>query len=281
MFLGEAGRRFLGNKGALAGLAILFLMASSSLAAPVLTSQNPIRSSSTVLSPPAREHFFGTDDLGRDILAGVLYGGRTSLTIGFSVGIASVVIGVPIGALAGYYGGLADEALTKLTEVFTALPRFFVAILLVALLGPSILTIAFSLAILSWPPTSRIARATFLTVKEWEFITASRAIGMSDARIMVKDLLPNAMPLVLVNSGLLISQAILTEAGLSFLGLGDPRAVSYGLMLRNAQPYLHLGAWWLFVFPGIALFVTVLGLNVAADGMSDALDPKQIFARIR
>jgi peptide/nickel transport system permease protein len=267
--------RFSRNRVAAAGLVVLLVIVATSVAAPLLTSAHPTRSGAVRMSPPTTAHPFGTDDLGRDTLAGVLYGGRTSLLVGLISGAASAVLGVTIGGIAGYHRGLLDDVLMKITEIFMILPRFFVAILLVAVLGPSIWTVAFAIAILGWPSTARIARAGVLALKEREFVLASRALGQSDAWILAKGILPNVMPMVTVNTALLTSQAIISESGLSFLGLGDPTAVSYGILLFNAQSFMHLGLWWMSVFPGLALFLMVLGLNLAADGLNDALDPRQ------
>jgi len=272
-------RQFRRNTAAVAGVVVVLVVGLTAVAAPLLTAHDPVRSGADIMRPPGLSHPFGTDDLGRDIFAGVLFGGRTSLTIGLVAALVSTAIGMVVGAAAGYYGGVVDELLSKVTEIFMVVPKFFLAILLVALLGPSIWTVTFSIAILSWPSTARIGRAEFLALREREFVLASRAIGKANGRIMLKEILPNAMPPILANTSVLVSQAIISESGLSFLGLGDPSAVSYGLLLYNAQSLMHVGAWWTSVFPGLALFLTVLGLNSAADGLNDALDPRRRPAR--
>jgi peptide/nickel transport system permease protein len=213
----------------------------------------------------------GTDDLGRDVLAGVVHGARTSLRVGFLATAISLAIGVTLGAVAGYHGGGIDSVLTAVTEWVQVIPRFFLALLLVALWGATTWNIVVAIGILSWPLTARLARAEFLALKQREFVTAARAVGLSDGRIMLRQILPNALAPLVVNASLEVGNAILLEAGMSFLGLGDPQAVSWGSMLFNAQGFFRR-AWWMSVFPGAAIFCTVLSLNLVGDGLNQSLN---------
>ena len=187
--------------------------------------------------------------------------------------MTSTVIGLTIGSIAGYFGGRADNVLMRITEMFQILPQFFLAIIVVALFGSSLWNIVFVIGILTWPVTARLLRAEFMTLKGREFVDAARALGMSDFDLITREILPNALPPIIVNASLQISGAILLEASLSFLGLGDPDAMSWGIMLHNAQEYFNR-AWWMAAFPGLALFATTLALNLTGDGLNDALNPK-------
>ncbi len=223
---------------------------------------------------PSRTYLMGTDDLGRDLFSGVLWGARVSIMVGLLAALTSTVIGVVIGALAGYYGGVIDDVLMRITEFFLVIPRFFLVLVIVALFGNSIWNIIIVIGILSWPVTARLVRVEFLSIREKEFIESARAVGASDLRIILTHILPNATPPIVVSGSLQIARAILMEAGLSFLGLGDPNQISWGVMLYNAQRFLR-HAWWTATFPGLAIFLIVMGFNLVGDGFNDALNPKQ------
>jgi peptide/nickel transport system permease protein len=216
----------------------------------------------------------GTDDLGRDILSGVLWGARVSIAVGLLAALTSTVIGVVIGAAAGFYGRTLDDVLMRVTEFFLVIPRFFLVLVMVALFGNSVWHVILVIGILSWPVTARLVRVEFLSLREKEFVEGSRAVGASDPRIILRHILPNAFPPIVVSGSLQIARAILMEAGLSFLGLGDPNQASWGVMLYNAQRFLRQ-AWWTAAFPGLAIFFIVMGFNLVGDGLNDALNPRQ------
>jgi peptide/nickel transport system permease protein len=228
---------------------------------------------SRTFCPPGLECLFGTDDLGRDMLARVANGARVSLLVGVAAAAVSAVLGVVIGSLAGFTGGKIDEFFMRVAEAFQIVPQFFLAILVVALFGASLTKIVLVIAILSWPSTARIIRAEFLKLRDQDFVAAARLAGASRRALIFSEILPNALPPVIVNASLQIAAAILTEASLSFLGLGDPDKVSWGQLLYLAQPFLNQG-WWMAVFPGVAILVTTLGFNLLGDGLNDILDPR-------
>ena len=222
---------------------------------------------------PSSAHWMGTDNLGRDVLSRVLSGCRVSLAVGILAAAASTVIGLLIGAISGYFGGLLDDALMRVTEVFQTIPRFFLAMVAVAFFGANIWNIIFAIAILSWPVTARLARAEYMTLRSREFIDAACVLGVSNTTIVVTEILPNAASPVIVNGTLQVAQAMLLEAGLSYLGLGDPNSISWGLMLYQAQPVLRT-AWWMAIFPGLGIFLAVLSLNLVGDALNDSLNPR-------
>ena len=215
----------------------------------------------------------GTDDLGRDMLSRFLYGARVSLTVGALAAATSCTIGICVGATAGYFGGWIDQSLMRGAEFVEVIPRFFLALLVVALFGASVLVIIGVIGLLSWPQIARLTRGEFLTLREREYVVAARAIGVGDAALIFGEILPNAAPPLIVMATLQVSMAILLEAGLSFLGLGDPTRPTWGLMLNNAQPFIRT-AWWMAFFPGAGIFVTVAALNLVGDGFSDVLNPR-------
>ena len=268
----ENWRRFSRNRAALAGLIVLGIIALLALFAPLLAGYDPTSISRDRLQAPSLAHLFGTDNVGKDVLAGVLYGARVSLAVGLLAGLVSLTLGVLIGSLAGYYGGWIDSTLMRISEFFQIIPRFFLAILIVALLGGGLEKTILVIGGLSWPAVARIIRAQFLSLREREMVEAARAIGFSDWHIIVKEVLPNAIPPAIVQGTLDVSEAILLEAGLSFFGLSNPDAASWGEMLNRAQPFLRT-AWWMAMFPGVAIFVTVLTFNLIGDGLNDMLDP--------
>ncbi|OFX14875.1 MAG: ABC transporter permease, partial [Armatimonadetes bacterium RBG_19FT_COMBO_69_19] len=210
---------------------------------------------------------------GRDIWTGVLFGARVSLTVGVLAATTSALIGTAIGSIAGYYGGGVDNVLMRGTEFFLVIPSFLLALILVAVSGPSIWNVILTIGLLGWPSTARLIRAEFLSLKQREFVMAAHAVGAGTARIVFRQILPNAAPPAVVMTSLGVASAILVEAGLSFLGLGDPNLFSWGLMLRNSREFLRI-AWWMPTFPGLAIFLTVLSVNLVGDGLNDALNPR-------
>jgi peptide/nickel transport system permease protein len=261
------------RKGALFGSGVMALVGLVALLAPMLAPYDLLHVGGAFV-PPSRAHPLGTDNLGIDLLTGIIHGARTSLIVGLCAMGASTVIGITVGSTAGYFGGLIDDAMMRGTEMFQVLPQFFLAIVIVALFGSSIWNIVLVISILAWPSTARLVRAEFLTLRSREFVDAARSLGMRDRDIIIREILPNAIPPIIVNSTLLISSAILLETSLSFLGLGDPNTMSWGTMLHNAQAYFHR-AWWMAAFPGMALFLTALALNLLGDALNEALNPKQ------
>jgi len=266
-------RRFVRNRAAAGGAFILLLLIGAAGLAGPLGRMPPGAMGGAPLAAPNAAHPFGTDDLGRDIWSGVLHGARVSLLVGLLAAATSAVIGVLIGATAGYAGGRLDAVLMRTTEFFLVIPTFLLALVLVAILRPGIWNVIIAIGLLGWPSTARLVRAEVLSLREREFVAAARAVGMGTARTLFREVLPNAMPPVIVNTSLGVAAAILTEAGLSFLGLGDPNLISWGTMLRNSRDFLRM-AWWMPTFPGLAIFLTVLSLNLVGDGVNDALNPR-------
>jgi peptide/nickel transport system permease protein len=243
------------------------------LAGPLVLSGNPLAAAGSALQPPGGAHLLGTDDLGRDVLLGVVYGARVSLLAGGIAALTSALLGTAVGALAGFYGPPLDDVLMRLTEAVQVAPRFFLAVLVAALFGPSLWYLALLLGLTFWPQTARLLRAQILSLRQREYVVAARAVGLTSNRILVRHVLPNAASVVVITAALQVGAAILVEASLSFLGLGDRSQISWGYMLNNAQPFLRT-AWWMSVFPGLALALTVLGTNLFADGLQAALDPR-------
>lgn len=226
------------------------------------------------LAPPNARHLFGTDDRGRDVLSRMIHGARISLSVGFvAVGLA-LVIGITLGALAGYFGGWTDAVVSRLIEILLTIPTFFLIIAIIAFLPPSIYNIMAVIGLTGWTGVARFVRAEFLKLKSLDFITASRALGASDVRIIFLHMLPNAMAPVLVSAVFGIAGAILTESSLSFLGFGvPPPTPSWGDILSQSRDYIEF-AWWLTTFPGLAIFVSITAYNLVGEGLRDAMDPK-------
>lgn len=264
--------RFLERRGSVAGLVITGTWCAVAVGAGWLAPGDPFESVATALSPPSSSHPFGTDDLGRDLLAGVVHGTRTTLIVVAAVVSVSTVFGTAVGAVAGYRGGFVDDMLTRLTEIVQSIPRFFLAILVVALLGASLANLIAVLALTSWPWLARIVRAEVLSLRELEFVEAARAAGATDRRILVRHVLPALLPSVTVVAALTAARVILLESSLSFLGLGDPSVISWGYLVNNAQRFVRF-AWWMSVFPGLAIVIVVLGLHLLSDALVEALDP--------
>jgi len=267
--------RLLRRKSTLVGVALVGVLVLVAVLASLLSPFDPMRANNRPLLPPFSpgQHFFGTTPLGRDLFAAVTHGARVSLTVGLTVALLTTIIGVVVGSIAGYRGGWVDDLLMRLTELFIVMPRFFLAIIVVAIFGHSLGNVIGVLAILSWPAIARIVRAEFLSLREREFVFAARSIGASHVRIAVREILPNALGPAIVVGSLQISQAILTEASLAFLGLGDPDLPSWGDLLVDAQRFLTR-APWLAIIPGVAITMAVVGFNLIGDGLAEALDPK-------
>ncbi len=270
-------RRFVRNRLAVIGLITLSVITLAAIFAPTLATYDPTEQELlNKLAAPSSEHFLGTDDLGRDIYSRLLYGARVSLMVGFVSVSFAVIIGMIYGAVAGYYGGIIDNIMMRFVDVVIAFPLLFLLITVVTILKPSVFNIIAVLALLSWTGTARLVRGQFLSLKEREFTDAVRVIGASDFRIIFLHLLPNALAPVIVAATLGMGGMILTESGLSFLGLGvQPPTASWGNMLQGAQNFtVMLTAWWYPFFPGLMILITVLSLNFVGDGLRDALDPR-------
>ncbi|MGS1011837.1 ABC transporter permease [Achromobacter anxifer] len=268
----EALRVFARNPSALAGVLLLAAILAVTLFGPMIMQADPFEIAGAPMTPPGADALLGTDYLGRDVLTGMVYGGRATLLVGVVAAVLSMAIGLTVGALAGYYGGWIDETLMRITEFFQVLPTLLFAMVLVTLFSPSLATIAIAIGVVSWPGTARLARGEFLRLKRREYVLAERVIGAGDARIIWRVILPNALAPLIVSATLAIGTAILFEAGLSFLGLGDPNIMSWGLMIGSNRPYI-LTAWWAVTLPGAAIFLTVLAVSLIGDGLNDALNP--------
>jgi peptide/nickel transport system permease protein len=269
----DAWRMFAANRAALAGLCMWSLVLSVTLFGPILYPSDPFEMVGFPLSPPDREFMLGTDYLGRDVLAGIVHGARITVLVGVSATFFTVLIGILVGALAGFYGGWVENLLMRVTEFFQVLPALLFAMVLVTMFSPSLLTVILSIAVVSWTAVARLTRAEFLKLKEREFILAERAMGAKSGHIMWRVILPNAAPPLIVASALGVGLAILFEAALSFLGLGDPNAYSWGLMIGASRDYIF-DSWWAVTFPGLAIFLTVLSVSLIGDGLNDALNTK-------
>jgi peptide/nickel transport system permease protein len=272
-----AGRHFRKNRMAMGGLAIMVLLYVVTLITPLIAPFDPAAQGDIVLTrylPPSAEHLMGTDKFGRDILSRVLYGARISLSIGFiAVGI-SITLGTLLGAVAGYFGGITDGVLMRFTDMMLSFPRLVLLIVVIALFEPSIWLVVTVLGLTGWMGTARIVRGEVLSLREREFVQAARALGMGDTRIILKHVIPNTLAPVIVSATLGIGQTILTEASLSFLGLGvQPPTPSWGNMVSDGRDAL-VTAWWIATFPGLAIVFTVIAFNLLGDGLRDALDPR-------
>jgi peptide/nickel transport system permease protein len=224
--------------------------------------------------PPFSEGLWlGSDMLGRDVAAGIAHGARISLIIGVISTLTSLVIGVTIGATAGYFGGKVDEVMMRITELFQTIPGFILAILLVATIGPKISNIIFAIGIVSWPPLARLTRAEFMRLRGREFVQAAVCQGQRPLTVVLRRILPNAISPIIVTGSLAVASAILIESALSFMGLGDPNLMSWGFMIGAARTVIRQ-AWWMSVFPGLAILLTVLAINLVGEGLNDTLNPR-------
>lgn len=268
-------RRFAASRRAVAGAAVLVLLSVASLLAPVLARYDPdAQRVGARLEGPGWRHPMGTDSFGRDVMSRALWGGRVSQPIGLLAMGVSVVAGVVVGGLAGYFGGRLDGGLMRLTELTVTFPTFFLLITLVAVFGASMPLLILAIGLTSWPITARVVRAEILTLREREFVLAAGALGAGAARVMARHLLPNVVPVIVVAATLRVGYVILVEAGLSYLGVGvPPPTASWGGMVADGAPSLFR-AWWVSFFPGLFIFLTVMAYNLVGDGLRDAFDPK-------
>lgn len=267
-------RRAVRTPGGAVGAALTLLLVLAGVLAPLLAPFDPFAVDGPSLSPPTRSHPFGTDALGRDLLSGVLYGARTSLVVAACVAVLVVLVGTSVGLVSGYAGGWVDDVLMRLTELFQVLPRFFLALVVIAFFGPGLDRLVLLLGLTSWPLLARVVRAETFALRTREFVDAARVQGASRTRILLREVLPNALPPGIALVGLLVAQVILIEASLSFLGLGDPSVTSWGALASEAQRFLRV-AWWLSLFPGLAILLAVLGLNLLGDAVTDALSGRR------
>lgn len=268
-------RRFRRSGVATAALAFVGIITLIAFAAPILAPYPPDSIDlGRRLMPPGAQHLFGTDDVGRDVLSRMIHGSRVSLAVGFLATALSLVAGTFLGAIAGYYGGAADWVVSRLIELVLCFPFLLLVLAIVALFQPSLWTILIALALTSWTTEARFVRAEFLRIREMEYAQAARASGAGDPRIIFRHLLPNALGPVLVSASFGVATAILTESALSFLGFGVALPTSsWGSILAVAQEYIEF-AWWLALFPGLAIFATVAAFNLIGDRLRDALDPR-------
>ncbi len=265
--------RFSRGRATVLGLAIFVFVALVALFGPHFYPDGPFKLVDKPFLPPGGEYLFGTDMLGRDVTAGLVYGARTSLLIGLTATALAMLFGSLVGGLAGYYGGWVDELLMRWTEIFQTIPFFIFAILLVAVLAPSVQSVTLAIAVVSWPPMSRLVRGEFMAMRGREFVEACVGMGMSDFRVIFVHILPNCLSAVIVTGSLMVATAILTESSLSFLGLSDPNLMSWGFMVGAGREFLQR-APWLCAIPGVAILVTVLAINLIGEGLSDALNPR-------
>jgi peptide/nickel transport system permease protein len=265
--------RFARNRMAVFGAAVLLCLFLLVALTPIIYPDDPFKLAGPALQAPGGRFWLGTDTLGRDVAAEIAYGARTSLIIGVGATLAAIVFGAIIGGLAGYYRGKTETALMRVTEFFQTIPAFIFALLIVAILSPSVTSEIIAIAAVSWPSIARLVRGEFVALGGREFVQACAGLGASDARIIFHHMLPNCASSIIAVGSLLIGTAILLEAGLAFLGLGDPNIMSWGLIISAGRAVLR-SAWWICTFPGIAILLTVLGINLIGDGLNEALNPR-------
>jgi len=269
----ELIRAIIGDKYGVIGLSILAVITALAIAAPILPLHDPYSLDYPRFLNPSLEHLFGTDHLGRDVFSRVIWGARTSLMVGFIAAGISAMVGTLIGSVAGYYGGLIDDVLSRLTDIFLMIPAFFLMLFIVAIYGGNIFYVMAVIGLLTWPSNARIMRAQVLSIREREYVQAAVLIGESNLRILFKHVIPNAIHPIIANTVLQAASAIILEAGLSYLGLGDPNAISWGKMIYEGQTYITI-YWWISFFPGLAIALTVLALNLIGDTLSRVLNPR-------
>lgn len=251
------------------GLALLGSVCAMALLADLIAPGDPFASATAVLQPPSWSHPLGSDDLGRDLLRALVHGARVSILVAGVATAAAMTIGVLVGALAGYRGGAVDEVLMRVTEVFQVIPRFFLVVTTVALFGSGLPLLVLVIALTSWPGTARLVRSQVMSLSTMDHVMAARAIGARPARVLLSHVIPLALPPLIAKAAFEASGAMLTEAGVSFLGLGDPSVMTWGTLLHEAHHFLRV-AWWLTVFPGLTLTAAILGLHLVADSVATA-----------
>tara|TARA_R110002124_G_scaffold112582_1_gene266749 strand:- start:2609 stop:3448 length:840 start_codon:yes stop_codon:yes gene_type:complete len=268
-------KRFSYNRGAVIGLVILGFVIATAILAPIIFPQSPWKMVQRPFLPPFTQDglMLGTDALGRNVLAGLAHGAYVSLLVGLVSTIVALAIGVPVGAMAGYFAGRTDDALMRFTEFFQTIPSFALAIVLLAIFQPSLTFVIIAISIVSWPPVARLVRGEVLSLRTREFVEAATLSGLGNLQIITRHILPNALPPIIVLASLMVAQAILLESSLSFLGLGDPNIMSWGYMIGAARTVIRT-AWWLSFLPGMAILLTVLALNLIGEGLNDALNPR-------
>lgn len=273
----EVWRMLTKNKMAMLGLVILIILVFLALFANVIFDYNTVvikQNLAERLQAPSAKHLLGTDEFGRDILARLVHGTKVSLKVGILAVGLSIILGGILGAISGFYGGIIDNIIMRIMDIFLAVPSILLAIAIVSALGPSMLNLMIAISVSSVPSYARIVRASVLSIRDQEFIEAAKAIGASNTRIIFKHIIPNALAPVIVQGTLGVASAILSIAGLSFIGLGiQPPAPEWGSMLSGGRQYLRY-AWWVTTFPGLAIMITILSLNLLGDGLRDALDPR-------
>ena len=264
-------QRFLRNPTAVAGLLFLLAVAALAVLAPVLYPGDPLAMDADALLWPGQDWHYplGTDAMGRDMMAGIVHGGRVSLQVGLLASLFGVLLGLSIGALAGYFGGRIDYGLQRLIEIFQTMPGFVLLVALVAIAQPSVPTLIFAIGIISWPTVARLVRAEVRSIREREYILAARSVGYTHLRIIVCEVLPNILPTLIVTASIMVASAVLMESALSFMGLGDPNQVSWGSMIGSGREQIR-SAWYLTAIPGLAILFTVLAFNLIGDGLTDA-----------
>ncbi|MDR1832890.1 MAG: ABC transporter permease [Fusobacteriaceae bacterium] len=274
---GEVWRRLKKNKMALVGLGILTVLLLLAIFANVIHDYDKVVIKQNLpgrLASPSMAHWCGTDEFGRDIFARLIHGARVSLKVGFVSVTMSILAGGALGAIAGYFGGVLDNVIMRIMDIFLAIPSILLAIAIVSALGPNMINLMVAIAISSVPQFARIVRASVLTIRDQEFIEAARAIGASNTRIIYRHIIPNCLAPIIVRGTLGVASAILSTAGLSFIGLGiQPPAPEWGNMLSGGRQYLR-SAWWVTTFPGVSIMLTIFALNLLGDGLRDALDPR-------
>lgn len=274
MFNRDFTQAFLRNKGAVGGLAIVAAIVLLAAFADLLFPGDPWDMAGTPFAHPLEDGLlFGSDMLGRDIASGIAHGARVSLLIGLTSTVVAVAVGVLLGALAGFHGGRIDDAIMRFTELFQTIPNFVLVVVIVAIFTPSLASIVVAIALVSWAPLARLVRGEFLTLRSREFVQAAITCGQGNATIIFRQILPNCLSPIIVSASLMVATAILLESSLSFLGLGDPNAMSWGFMVGSARTVLRQ-AWWMSFFPGVAILLTVLGLNLVGEGLNDAFNPR-------
>ena len=266
--------RYAATKGGLLGLFMLLAVIVVAAAAPFLFPAGPWEIVGAPFEPPLSEHLpLGTDMLGRNIAAAISHGAYVSLLIGLVSTLAAMVIGITLGAIAGYVGGWIDQVLMGFVEFFQTIPSFVLAVVLVAIFNPSIGAIVGAITVVSWPPVARLVRAEFLSMRSREYVQAAWLAGRSDVAIIFKEILPNTLPPIVVAGSMMVATAILLESALSFLGLGDPNLMSWGYIIGSSRTVIRQ-AWWMSYFPGLAIVITVLAINLVGEALNDALNPQ-------